>query len=116
MSLFVRSSPSTFPWASPSLVPDPVFLEYVLPYAALNEPRTNWRPLLLERLAPLLQEGEGAKNTEEVVEIVNGNVWDLFDNKTIVFKSRSVREEGQDERGVWCGVSAASDPRLPNPF
>lgn len=80
---------SGWKWAGEDVVPDEIFLEFVLPYASVNEGRTNWRPMFLEKLTPLLS-GDEAKDygTEDVVGVVNDNLWSMFDNKTIVFKSR----------------------------
>ena len=79
----------TYPWATEEVVPDEIFLEYVLPYASVNEARTNWRPLFLEKLAPLFSDSAAnAKlSTVEVVDLVNANIWSAFFNQTIVFKS-----------------------------
>jgi len=85
MSVATRSE---YAWAGPSVVPDEIFLEYVLPYASVNEPRTNWRPIFLSALEPIIASSTtDASTTPEVVQIVNDNIWSAFDNKTIVFKS-----------------------------
>lgn len=51
-----------------------MFYEYVLNYANLNEARTNWRPLLLKTVRPLM-EAHKPKDIGEVVSMLNKLIW-----------------------------------------
>ena len=59
------------PWATEA--PWPIFCEAVLPYACLDEPRQDWRPLLHERCLPLVAH---ARTASEVVLALNGGMWE----------------------------------------
>lgn len=65
-----------FPWAR--TVPKEVFFDAVLPYASVNEARTDWRPLLFEKLKGLfLKEGTKSKYhlvlfLREKMVVING--------------------------------------------
>lgn len=66
----------TFPWAS--LVSEDFFLEYVLPYANVNEARNNWRPFLLDAVNSLLLASESdveELSTSDVFYLINNNLW-----------------------------------------
>jgi transglutaminase-like putative cysteine protease len=58
-----------FPWAK--RVPEAVFLNDVLPYASLDEPRDAWRADFLKRFTPYVK---GAKSQREVIAIVNQSI------------------------------------------
>mmetsp|Transcript_6724 Transcript_6724/g.9764 ORF Transcript_6724/g.9764 Transcript_6724/m.9764 type:complete len:341 (-) Transcript_6724:38-1060(-) len=79
-------SKNKYPWTKH--VPKDIFKEYVLNFSNVNEPRTNWRPLFLEALEPLLtaMANEDSTTVEQVVLAVNANIWDAF-GKRIYFKS-----------------------------
>ena len=83
------------PWAV--AVPQDVFNDYVLPYASVNEARTNWRQLLFSALMPLVclpnsTTVNASLTIDDVAALVNGyavpeqSVWTLFGRK-VVFKS-----------------------------
>ncbi|MHC4263127.1 MAG: transglutaminase domain-containing protein [Planctomycetota bacterium] len=61
-----------FPWAAK--LPDPLFLNDVLPYAVLDETRENWRPAMLERARPIVAECETA---EEAAQALNREIFNL---------------------------------------
>lgn len=87
-SLDVRS---IYSWAA--AVPKDVWLEYVLPYANVNEARNNWRPLLLAASQSiLLNTGDNLDDYSipDVVYAINAGLWaaGVFNTDTpIVFKS-----------------------------
>lgn len=81
LALAARSVSS---WAQD--VPWPVFLNYVLPYASVDEPRDNWRPLFFQRFLPLIQD---AGSLSEAALILNENIWSIWD---IVFKPNQTPE------------------------
>jgi len=58
-----------FPWAK--AVPENVFLNDVLPYASLNEPRDPWRADFLKRFEPYVKK---AQSQREAIDIVNKNI------------------------------------------
>ena len=62
-------------------VPIDIFLNDVLPYAVLDEPREDWRPLFFERFMPLI---ENATSMIDAVQILNRDIWKPWN---IVFKS-----------------------------
>lgn len=79
-----------FTWAAE--VTKENFLSYVVPYAEVNEPRTNWRELFFEKLEPLvrkeLSDTPGAMNTtEQVVLWLNKVLWTTAFDKTISFEA-----------------------------
>lgn len=57
-------------------VPQPLFHEYVVPYASFDEPRDEWRPLLTELLAPLVAD---ASTLVEAAQRVNARLWHQWD-------------------------------------
>uniref|UniRef100_A0A7S2BQR0 Transglutaminase-like domain-containing protein n=1 Tax=Octactis speculum TaxID=3111310 RepID=A0A7S2BQR0_9STRA len=74
-------------WAAD--VPEAEFNDYVLPYASVNEARSNWRPLLRDALLDTVLAGD-ALLTSDVVTAVNSFLWSdaaLSPNAPIVFKS-----------------------------
>lgn len=68
-------------WASE--IPFDIFLNYVLPYAVVDEPRENWRPLFYETLMPLVV---NATSIQEAFVAINSQIWSLWD---VVFQSDS---------------------------
>merc|ERR1719510_1474808 len=51
ISLIARQK---YPWAGN--IPIEIYFDYVLPYASVNEARTNWRQLLWNKLSPQIDE------------------------------------------------------------
>lgn len=80
-----------YKWAAQ--VEQDIFYEYVLPYANVNEGRSNWRELLLaavqEIFARYSVEEQDAWTVTDVVNVINNNIWSNNSvlGKTIVFKS-----------------------------
>lgn len=58
-----------FPWTA--ALPDSVFLNEVLPYAVVDEPRENWRPRFYALFEPRVR---GMKTIEEAIEAVNRDI------------------------------------------
>ena len=58
-------------WASS--VPWEVFVNEVLPSVVLNEARENWRPLLYDKLMPLVR---GTSSITEAALLLNEKLWD----------------------------------------
>jgi transglutaminase-like putative cysteine protease len=56
-------------------LPDSIFLNEVLPYAVVDEPREDWRPKFYDIFAPKVRE---AKDLREAIDIVNRDI-----NKTV---------------------------------
>eukprot|EP01105_Mastigella_eilhardi_P006108 TRINITY_DN1771_c0_g1_i3.p1 TRINITY_DN1771_c0_g1~~TRINITY_DN1771_c0_g1_i3.p1 ORF type:complete len:232 (-),score=36.22 TRINITY_DN1771_c0_g1_i3:271-894(-) len=81
LALTARYSSS---WAAS--VPFDVFLENVLPFCVVNEPRDNWRPLFFKTLLPLV---ESATSITDAFRLVNGAVWTMWG---IAFQSESTPE------------------------
>ncbi len=57
----------TMPWGD--IIPDSVFLRYVLPARVSQEPLSPWRPVFREALLPLL---EGVNTIEEATVVIGG--------------------------------------------
>jgi len=53
-------------------VPWPLFKDWVLPYASVNEARSDWRRLFRSALAPLVVNATGL---QEAVQLVNRHAW-----------------------------------------
>merc|ERR1711920_1055233 len=69
-------------------VPKDIFLEYIVSFVNVNEPRTSWRPLFVDALAPtvkLLLDSQGV-DVNQVVHAVNTDIWKAFGESEIVFK------------------------------
>lgn len=65
-----------FPWAED--VPKDIWLNYVLPYANVNEPRVDWRTLLSNKVGPVVQNPlYQAQDIAEVVSVVNEQLWSV---------------------------------------
>ena len=66
----------TSPWKE--RVPEPVFLNNVLPYACINEKRDEWRAEFQERFYPLVKD---AKSPAEAAALLNQNIFKLLNVK-----------------------------------
>lgn len=68
-----------------------MWFDYNLPYANVDEPRNNWRPFLLSKVAPLVKSLKKNENAtiSDVVSAVNKGLWEILGapGKPIVFKS-----------------------------
>lgn len=63
-------------------IPESIFYEYVLNFANVNEPRTNWRPLFVQALQPLLTPlMEQNPPVEHVIQEINRFIWKAISNK-----------------------------------
>eukprot|EP00884_Botryococcus_braunii_P010765 jgi/Botrbrau1/19690/Bobra.0003s0051.1 len=62
------------PWLS--TVPCTIFLNNVLPYANVDEPREEWRTLLQKLVAPLIA---NCTSISEAALVVNQQLWELWD-------------------------------------
>lgn len=88
LSLSVRTQ---YKWAAD--VEKDIYNEYVLPYANVNEGRSNWRELLLSAVQEIFSaytvEEQDKWTVSDVVSIVNANLWsnNTVLGKSIVFKS-----------------------------
>jgi hypothetical protein len=76
---------ATYPWAA--AVPLDIYLEYVLPFANVNEARSDWRQLMHAVSSDILGADINNLTTSDVVYILNAALWSKAFNKTIVFKS-----------------------------
>ena len=78
-----------FGWASK--VPKAVWQDAVLPYAVVNEARTDWRQLIWEKLSPILANTSNASSLADVFYLVNNKVWTTLGSfsgqSSIVFRS-----------------------------
>ena len=74
-----------------SHVPKDIYFEYVTPYASVNEPRNNWRPVFYQKLKGIVEDFVSKNETimvEDVLKEINQNMWDKFGNdEPIYFKS-----------------------------
>jgi Transglutaminase-like superfamily len=62
------------PWGKS--LPESLFLNYVLPYASINERRDNWRADFKQRLLPIVSE---CTTPGEAAVRLNETLWDLVD-------------------------------------
>ena len=92
---------SLYPWAN--AIPRDIFMEYVVPYAVANEPRTDYRQLLFESLKgdlidweispdddlEAMTQDEVQSTIKEVVKLINTRLWSTLGrtNKPIVFQA-----------------------------
>jgi hypothetical protein len=91
---------SIYPWAD--ALPKDVFMEYVVPYAVANEPRTDYRQLLFDSLRDPLKEWERTPDVnqyvsveelqtaiKQAVKVINTRLWSILGkpNKPIVFNA-----------------------------
>ena len=85
--LYALKAKQEFP--NTDALPKRIWQEYILNYANANEARTNWRPLLYEKLRHLVTP---QMNVSNVVRTVNKQMWKILAPKghdAIVFKSGS---------------------------
>ena len=83
-------------------IPKDIYMEYVVPYAVVNEPRSDHRPLLFDALKDVLKDYERSnmndgdmqhqshqKQIKEVVKLINTRLWSMLGHpsKPIVFKA-----------------------------
>lgn len=79
-------------------VPDDVFLNHVLPYACLDEPRDPWRAEFLEKFWPLVAE---TKSTGEAAQILNREVFTLLNVKYSTGRQRANQSPAESiEQGL----------------
>ena len=69
-----------FPWAAS--VPRDVWRDAVLPYASVNEARTDWRTLLTHLMTPLMKSLPKNSSLAEAAGAVNEFIWSAFMNIT----------------------------------
>lgn len=100
-----------YPWTDS--IPRSIYMEYVVPYAVVNEPRTDHRPLLVEKLRELLKEYERPKETndklgarsrstkqrqqqdtqiqmKQAVKTINTHLWSIFGKRDADGKSQPI--------------------------
>lgn len=66
-----------YPWAE--TIPKDIWLNYVLPYANVNEPRNDWRDLFAKKLSPLVQNQTfEADDIASVASILNKELWSVL--------------------------------------
>merc|ERR1712126_106284 len=89
ISLMVRQK---YPFAAN--VSTDLFFDYVLPYASVNEERTNWRQLLWDNLIPEIDQLQTDYNDPNILEYIaiflHSNIWKILAPKnsdSIFFKS-----------------------------
>lgn len=79
-----------FGWAA--RVPRDVWQDAVLPYASVNEARTDWRQLLWAQLFPLVANVSNASTLKDVALLVNQKMWaglgHFSGTKSITFRSQ----------------------------
>merc|ERR1712159_325368 len=71
-------------------VPIDIWYDAVLPYAVVNEARTNWRQLLQSKLYDFVKNNTNASTTlSEAATLVNDHMWSMLslDGTSIKFKS-----------------------------
>jgi len=94
--LFSIKAKTLYPWTDH--IPKDVYLEYVTPYAVVNEPRTNHRALLFNVLQDMMKKYERSnqdnkqspqEQIKEVVKLINTRLWSTLgrQDKPIVFKA-----------------------------
>eukprot|EP00804_Cyclotella_cryptica_P009910 CCRYP_017348-RA/>CCRYP_017348-RA protein AED:0.00 eAED:0.00 QI:262/-1/1/1/-1/1/1/370/384 len=92
---------SMYPWAD--AIPKDIYMEFVVPYAITNEPRTDYRQLVFESLRESLKKWERPTTNrlqmveqydiqgtiKEVVKLINTRLWSILGrpNKPIVFQA-----------------------------
>jgi hypothetical protein len=84
ISLSVKANTATYPWAAD--ISRDLFFDYVIPYANVNEARTDWRVLLNEKISPLVA---NSKTLREAADAVNAGLWGVLGpaGHPIFFKS-----------------------------
>ena len=73
---------ASWAWA----VPQDVFNEWVVPFAHVNEARTNWRPFLSPPVSSLFASSP-APSLTSAVSTVNSHLWSGLLGNSVVFKS-----------------------------
>ena len=77
-----------YPWMQ--TIPKSIFMEYVLPFAVVNEARTHWRPIIHDAIQPTLQRLLDTSNStiEDVVREVNKDLWTALGKLTVSYNDR----------------------------
>ncbi len=92
-----------FPWARK--VPEEIFLNDILPYAVLDEPRDPWRADFLEKASPLVKE---AKTASEAAQILNRDFFKLINTHYHTERKRtnqSPKESMEQGKATCTGLS-----------
>tara|TARA_A100001015_G_C14970993_1_gene705112 strand:+ start:481 stop:1524 length:1044 start_codon:yes stop_codon:yes gene_type:complete len=71
-SEYAFKAKNRFKWAK--VVPDEIFLNYVLPYASLNERRDDWRKDFFYKFSPLVKE---ANSAYEAAATLNNEIFEM---------------------------------------
>jgi len=78
-----------FEWAAS--VPKQVWQDAVLPYAVVNEARTDWRKLLWDHVSPIVATAANSSSLADIFYLVNTKLWSTLGSfsgtKSIVFRS-----------------------------
>ena len=84
ISLSVKADTTAYPWAAD--ISRDLFYDFVLPYANVNEARTNWRQLLNNKIQPLVA---NLKTLRQAADAVNDGLWSTLGSagQPIYFKS-----------------------------
>ncbi|GAA5481118.1 transglutaminase domain-containing protein [Haloferula sargassicola] len=93
----------TFPWAQ--AVPEPIFLNDVLPYAVFDEPRDPWRADFLEKCTPIVK---GAGSATEAAQRLNRDLFKLLETHYNTDRERtnqSPKESIEQGKATCTGLS-----------
>ena len=94
---YALQAKALYPWTD--VIPRSMYMEYVVPYAVVNEPRSDHRPLLFHALRDTLREYERSNHAQthtiqtqikQVVKLGNSRLWAVLgrDSSTpIVFRA-----------------------------
>ena len=94
---------ATFPWAKN--VPEEIFLNDVLPYAVLDEPRDPWRADFIAKISPLVKD---AKTATEAAQIINRDLFKLINTHYHTGRKRtnqSPKESIEQGKATCTGLS-----------
>jgi zinc protease len=88
------------PWGR--RIPRHVFFNDVLPYAALTETRSGWRPMLRKRLSGILK---GCETTSEAADKLNKNMWRLLGVK---YSRKRKQPDQSPEETISSGIASCT--------
>ena len=99
-SKYAFKAKKNFPWAKS--VPDEIFLNYVLPYASLNERRDGWRKDFFYKFSPLVKD---ASSAYEAAVILNNNIFEMVG---VIYSTKRPKADQSPYESITAGLASCT--------
>ena len=99
-SKYAFKAKKNFSWAKN--VPDEIFLNYVLPYASLNERRDGWRKDFFYKFSPLVKD---ASSAYEAAAILNNNIFEMVG---VIYSTNRPKADQSPYESIEAGLASCT--------